>query len=104
MIHQFIISISRKRRRKRNSHTESPIAIVGITPSLSRVKRSGIIPKVALFSAVFLVTWLFDINHACDNWYYSQDVNNIATVQGNPKEKDSFSLLFWKAFHKSKAH
>ncbi|CAB4034438.1 Hypothetical predicted protein, partial [Paramuricea clavata] len=70
-----------KRRRKRNANTESPIAIVSITPSLSRVKRFGIIPKVTLFSAVFLVTWLFDINQACDNWYYSQDVNNIATVQ-----------------------
>ncbi|CAB4015180.1 Hypothetical predicted protein [Paramuricea clavata] len=95
---------SRTRRRKRNSNTVSEIAIVGITPSLSRVKRFGIISRVALFSAVFLVTWLVDINHPCENWYQSQDVGKIARLQGNPKEKDSFSLRFWKASTKIQAH
>ena len=82
--------LNRKKRRKRNIDTWSPIAILSITPSSSRVKkRFSVIPKVAIFSAAFLVTWLIDSNDLCNNWYASQNTAEIERLQGNAKRKQS---------------
>ena len=81
----------RRKRRKRNIDTASPIAIVSITPSLLRGKRSGIIRKLAasIFSSVFVIPRLTAVGY-CHIWHASQNPEAIKELQGNPKEKDLF--------------
>ena len=93
--HSLIMLIRNyNKRSKKNFDKASAIAIVGITPSSGRVKRSRVISKTTIFSAVFLVTWLVDINDFCNLWYAFEDVGEIAKLQGNPKMLRKKKILF----------
>ena len=73
-----------RRRRKRNPKTESPIAIVSLTPSTSRKKRFiNFVAGRIFYSRVFLVIWKLT-NLFCDSWHATQDPKHIANLQGNP--------------------
>jgi hypothetical protein len=41
---------------------------------------------VAIYSAVFLVPWLLDIN-LCNLWYSSERLDEIARLKGNSRQK-----------------
>ena len=79
-----LLFLSRRRRRKRNTKTESPIAIVSLTPSTSRKRRFiNFVAGRIFYSRVFFLIWnLTDL--FCDSWHATQDPKHIANLQGNP--------------------
>ena len=63
-----------------------PIAIVNIAPTTSGKNRFNSSTKTEIiYSDVFLVDWLFNNDDECIKWHTEQDVNEIASIQGNPQ-------------------
>ena len=84
--------LNRKSRRKRNSNTESPIAIISISPSLPRIKRRfsffGTLKKIFTKPFVFIWKIVKDVGSsinsvACTVWYHTQNGDKIKALQGN---------------------